>query len=142
MSAECGGVNYAVRYREGNLEIRARPFPGRTLTMEIGEVKSIEMLRKSVMPPAVIGAVCLALGSILTFGEKELAAIVPLGFYTPLEVLTLGVAVVCLMILILRLFFSSIVLKPVGSPAITVRMVPTSNARHLLTLIQQAPPPK
>ena len=142
ISAECGGINYAVRYREGTLEIRPRPFPSRTLTMEIGEIKSIEMLRKSVMPPAVIGAVCLVLGSILGFGEKEFAAIVPLGFRTPLELLTLGFAVVCLTILIFRWFLSSIVLKPVGSPAITVRMVPTSSARRLLTLIQQTPPPK
>ena len=110
--------------------------------MQIGEVKSIEMLRKSVMPPAVIGAVCLALGSILGIGEKELEAIVPLGFRTPLELLTLGVAVVCLTILIFRWFLSSIVLKPVGSPAITVRMVPTGSARRLLTLIQQAQPTK
>jgi hypothetical protein len=141
-SAECGGINYAVRYREGTLEIRGRPFPSRTLKMEIGEIKSIELLRKSVMPPAVIGVVCLALGSILGIGEKELAAIAPLSLRTPLELLTLGVAVICLIILIFRWFLSSIVLKPAGSSAITVRMVPTSSARRLLTLIQQAPPPK
>jgi len=141
-SAECGGINYAVRYREGALEIRGRPFPSRTLTMEIGEIKSIELLRKSVMPPAVIGTVCLALASILGLGGKELAAIVPLSLRTPLELLTLGATVVCLIVLIFRLSLSSIILKPIGSPAITVRMVPTGNARRLLTLIQQVPPPK
>ena len=142
MSAECSGINYTLHFREGALEIRARPFPSETLRMEIGRIKSIELLRKSVMPPAVIGAVCLALGLTLRIGEEELAAIVPLIFRIPLELLTLGGAVVCLMMLIFRWFLSSIVLKPVESSVITVRMVPTSSARHLLTLIQQTPATK
>ena len=142
MSAECSGINYTLRFREGALEVGARPFPSETLRVEIGKIKSIELLRKSVMPPAVIGAVCLALGLILRIGEKELAAIVPLVFRIPLELLTLGGAVVCLIMLIFRWFLSSIVLKPVGSSAITVRMVPTSSAQRLLVLIQHTPEAK
>jgi len=140
MSAECVGINYAVRFHEGILEIQSRPFPDRTLKMEIGKIKSIELLRKSVMPPAVIGGICFLLGTILEIAGEGLTAIVPSAFRIPMVLLALGVAVCCFIVLIFRWLLSSIVLKPVGSPSITVRMVPNGSARRLLTLIQQAPP--
>lgn len=140
MSADCSGINYALSLREGTVEIRARLFSDRTLTMSVDKIKSIELLRKSVMPPAMIGAICLSIGLLLGIAEDELIAIIPLSIRVPLRFLSLGIALVCLMILLSRWFFASLIVKPVDGSSITVRMVPTGSARHLITLIQSQTP--
>ena len=136
MSAECSGVNYALRFHERAIQVRARPFPGTTVGIEMDRIKSIELLRKSVMPPAMIGVVCLSLGLILGIAEEELVAIVPIGLRSPLQYLLIGAAAICLAILLSRWFFSSMILKRVDAPPITVRMVPTGSARRFVMLIQ------
>jgi hypothetical protein len=98
-------------------------------------IKSIELLRKSVMPPAMIGALCLSLALILWIGE-ELVAVVPIEFRSPSQYLLIGTAAICLVILLSRWFFSNLILKWVDAPPITVRMVPTSSARCFVMLIQ------
>jgi hypothetical protein len=133
--AECSGVNYALRFGERVIDVRPRLFRGATLTIEMDGIKSIEILRKSVMPPAMIGAVCLSLALILWIGE-EFAAIVPIEFRSPLQYLLIGTAAVCLVILLSRWFFSNLILKRADAPSITVRMVPTSSARCFVMLIQ------
>jgi hypothetical protein len=105
------------------------------LTIEMDRIKSIELLRKSVMPPAMIGAVCLSLALILGIGE-ELVAIVPIEFRSPLQYLLIGTAAICLVILLSRWFFSNLILKRADAPPIAVRMVPTSSARRFVMLIQ------
>jgi hypothetical protein len=99
-------------------------------------MKSIELLRKSVMPPAMIGAISLSLGLILRIAEDELTAIVPLALRVPLQLLAFAVASACLLILIARWFFSNLVLRPIDASPITVRMVPTNSARRFVMLIQ------
>jgi hypothetical protein len=136
VSAECSGVNYALRLRRRAIEVRARPFQDATVTIEIDRIKSIELLRKSVMPPAMIGAVCLSLGLILAFAEEESLAILPLGLRSPLQFLAIGIAFICLIILFSRWFFGSLILKPVDAPPITVRLVPTGSGRRFVMLIQ------
>ena len=136
MSAECIGLNYALRFRERAIEVRARLFQETAVTIEMDRIKSIELLRKSVMPPAMIGVVSLSLGLILGIAEEELVAIVPFGLRSPLQYLLMGTAGICLAILISRWFFSNLILKPVDASPITVRMVPTSSARRLVMLIQ------
>ncbi|TSA42656.1 hypothetical protein D4R54_02290, partial [archaeon] len=105
MSAECSGVNYALRFRERAIQVRARPFPGTTVAIEMDRIKSIELLRKSVMPPAMIGVVCLSLGLILGIAEEELVTILPIGLRSPLQYLLIGAAAICLAILLSRWFF-------------------------------------
>jgi len=136
VSAECGGVNYALRFREGAIEVRARPFQDRTVTIKIDKINSIQLLRKSVMPPAMIGAVCLAFGLMLGIAEEGSPAILPQSLRSPLQLLAIGVAIVCLTILLSRWFFGNLILKQVDSSPITVRMVPTGNARRFIMLIQ------
>jgi hypothetical protein len=102
----------------------------------IDKMKSIELLRKSLMPPAMIGVICLSLGLILRIAEDELTAVVPLAFRIPLQFLAFAVASVCLMILLARWFFSNLVLRPIDGSPITVRMVPTNSARRFVMLIQ------
>jgi hypothetical protein len=136
VSAECSGVNYALRLRRGAIEVRPRPFQDTTVTIEIDRIKSIELLRKSVMPPAMIGVVCLSLGLILGLAEEESLLIVPLGFRSPLQFLAIGIAFICLMILFSRWFFGSLILKPVDGSPITVRLVPTGSGRRFVMLIQ------
>jgi hypothetical protein len=136
VSAECNGVNYALRFRERAIEVRARLFQDTAATIEMDRIKSIELLRKSVMPPAMIGVICLSLGLILGITEEEFVAIVPFGLRSPLQYLLLGTAGICLAILISRWFFSNLILKPVDASPITVRMVPTSSARRFVLLIQ------
>jgi len=99
-------------------------------------IKSIELLRKSVMPPAMIGVVSLSLGLILGIAEEELVAIVPFGLHSPLQYLLIGTAAICLVILLSRWFFSNLILKRVDAAPITVRMVPTSSARRFVMLIE------
>ncbi|HXZ98022.1 MAG TPA: hypothetical protein VED24_01500 [Candidatus Acidoferrum sp.] len=136
MSAECSGVNYALRLRRGAIEVRARPFEDSTVTIEITRIKSIELLRKSVMPPALIGAVCLSLGVILALAGEESLSILPSALRGPLQFLTIGVAFICLIILFSRWFFGSLILKPVDASPITVRLVPTGSGRRFVMLIQ------
>lgn len=136
MSAGCSGVNYTLRLRERSIEAKPRPFSGAIMTIEMASIKSVELRRKSVMPPAVIGAVCLALGVILGIAEEELVAVLPVGFRIPLQFLAIGAAVVCLAILLSRWFFGNLILTRVDASPITVRMVPTASARRFVMLIQ------
>ncbi len=136
MSAECSGVNYALRFRERTIQVRARPFRGTTVGIAMDRIKSIELLRKSVMPPAMIGVVCLSLGLILGIAEEELVTIVPIGLRSPMQYLLMGATAICLAILLSRWFFSNMILKRVDAPPITVRMVPTGSARRFVMLIQ------
>ena len=136
MSAECSGVNYALRFHGRAIEVRGRLFQDTAVTIEMDRIKSIELLRKSVMPPAMIGVVCLSLGLILGITEEEFVAVMPLGLRSPLQYLLMGTAGICLAILISRWFFSNLILKPVDASPITVRMVPTSSARRFVMLIQ------
>lgn len=136
MSAECNGINYSLRFRGGALVVRPRSFRDKTITIEIDRMKSIELLRKSVMPPAMIGAISLSLGLILRIAEDELTAIVPLALRIQLQLLAFAVASACLLILIARCFFSNLVLRPIDASPITVRMVPTNSARRFVMLIQ------
>ena len=136
MSAECSGVNYALRFHERAIQVRARPFRGATVAIEMDRIKSIELLRKSVMPPAMIGVVSLSLGLILGIAEEEWVAVLPIGLRNPLKYLLIGTAGICLAILLSRWFFSDLILKPLDASPITVRMVPTSSARRFVMLIQ------
>jgi hypothetical protein len=136
LSTECSGINYALRLRRGAIEVQAKPFEDATVTIDINRIKSIELLRKSVMPPAMIGAVCLSLGLVLRLAEEESLAILPLGFRSPLQFLALGIAFICLIILFSRWFFGSLILKRVDAPPITVRFVPTGSGRRFVMLIQ------
>jgi formate/nitrite transporter FocA (FNT family) len=143
MRAECGGINYAVRLLQGTVEVRSRPFQDRTSTIRIGNIKSVELLRKSVWPPAVIGGASLSLGSILRLANGELIGIVPIELHEPLQYLTFGIAVVCLVVLVVRWFFANLILKPVGVAPIIVRMVPTGSARRFVVVVQgQTPNPR
>ena len=137
MSAECSGMNYALRLHEGKIEVCARPFQRRLTTLEMGRIKSIELLRKSVMPPAAVGALGLSLGLVLRIAGEELVGIVPLSLRGPLQYVGFGVAVACLTILTVRWFFANLILKPANGPPITVRMVPTHSARRFVALVQR-----
>lgn len=137
MSAECSGINHALRLHEGKIQICARPFQRRPTTLDMGGIKSIELLRKSIMPPAVVGAVGLSLGLVLRIAGEELAGIVPLGLRGPSQYVAFGVAVACLAILTVRWFFANLILKSASRPPITVRMVPTHSARRFVTLVQR-----
>jgi hypothetical protein len=136
VSADCGGINYALRLRRGVIEVQAKPFEDTTVTIEVNRIKSIELLRKSVMPPAMIGALCLSLGLVLRLAEEESLAILPLGLRGPLQFLAMGIAFICLMILLSRWFFGSLILRPVDALPITVRFVPTRSGRRFVMLIQ------
>lgn len=136
MSDECTGMNYSLRLRGSALVIQPMPLRDRSTIIEVDKMKSIELLRKSVMPPAMIGVICLSLGLILRLAGDELTAVVPPAFRIPLQVLAFAVASVCLMILVARWFFSNLVLRPVDGSPITVRMVPTNSARRFVMLIQ------
>jgi len=133
MSAECKGVNYALRLHEGVVEIRATFFQKRTSSVEIEKIKSIELLRKSVMPPVVIGGATLAIGLM---ADTPWLMIVPPGFRAFLGTLGLGIAALCLILLVFRSFFANLVLRRSDAPPVIVRMVPATSARRFFALLQ------
>lgn len=137
MSAECSGINYALQLDQGKVKVRSRGLQDRTVTIEIGKIKSIELLRKSIMPPAVVGGIGLSIGLILKMANDELIGIVPIAFRPPSQLLALGTAVVCLIVLVTRWFFANLILKPVGASPIIVRMVPTRSAQRFIMLVQR-----
>lgn len=140
MRAECSGINYALGLYGGTVEVRSRAFQDGTVSMEIARIKSVELLRKSVMPPAVLGGIGLALGLILRLAEDEFIGIVPMAFRTPSQLLAFGIAVVCLFVLLARWFFANLIVEPVGTSAIVVRMVPIGSARRFVMLVQRQTP--
>jgi hypothetical protein len=141
MSSECSGISYALRLNQGTIEVRPRFLQHRIVTFEIRRIKSIELLRKSVIPPAVIGGIALSVDVINNL-DDGLTWFIPSGFQTQIHLIALGTATVCLIILALRSFFANLVLKPIDTPPITVRMIPTGSARHFVMLVQaQAPAP-
>ena len=140
MSAECSGINYALQLHEGAVEVRGIPFQDRTLTVEISRIKSIELLRKSVWPPAVVGGIGLSLGLILGLANGGLIGTVPLWFLMPTRMLSLGVAAVCLIVLTSRWLFANLVLKAADMPPIIVMMVPTGSAKCFVMLLQKQGP--
>jgi hypothetical protein len=107
------------------------------MTLGIGRIKSVELLRKSVMPPAVVGGVSLSLGSILRIAEDEFVGIVPTTFRMPSQLFTFGIAAVCLLVLLARWFFADLIIEPTGASPIVVRLVPTDSARRFVTLVQK-----
>jgi len=133
MSTECKGVNYALRLHQGVVEIRATFFQKRTSSVEIEKIRSIELLRKSVMPPVVIGGVSLAIGLVV---DSPWLMIVPPEFRVFLGTLGLGIAALCLILLIFRWFFANLVLRRSDAPPVIVRMVPAPSARRFFALLQ------
>jgi len=140
MSAKCSGINYALQLSQGSVEVRPRPFQARNVTIGIGDIKSVELLRKSVMPPAVIGLIGLSLTLIFRLPDVALIGGLPFGLSTYLQSITLGVAVFCLAVLAVRWFFCNLVLKPAKMPPIVVRMVPSSSARRFVALFRTEAP--
>jgi hypothetical protein len=135
--AECSGANYALRLHDGTVEVRSRAFQDGTVSLEIARIKSIELLRKSVMPPAVLGGIGLSLGLILRLAEDEFIGIMPMAFRTPSQLLAFGIAVVCLFVLLARWFFANLIVEPVEASAIVVRLVPIGSARRFVMLVQR-----
>ena len=140
MSAKCSGINYVLELRERSVMVRPRPFQARSVTIEIGEIRSVELLRKSVMPPAVIGLIGLSLTLIFRLPDIAFIGSLPFALLTFLQSITLGIAVFCLAVLSVRWFFCNLVLKPAKMPPIVVRMVPSSSARRLVMLFQMQAP--
>lgn len=136
MSAKCEGLNYALRLHEGAIEMRSRRLRGQSATVEMSKVKSIELLRKSVMPPAAIGATGLLLHLILTLTDGWLDAVFPEALRTFSALAALAVAAICLAVLIVRWFFSELIVKPCSMRPVKVRMVPTGSARRFVMLAQ------
>jgi len=122
------------------VQVRPRPFQARSVTIEIGEIESVELLRKSVMPPAVIGLIGLSLTLMFRLPGIAFIGSLPFALPTYVESITLGIAVFCLAVLSVRWFFCNLVLKSARMPPIVVRMVPSSSARRFVILFQtQAP---
>ena len=137
MSAECRGINCALRFKGGVLDYRAWPLRDKVSAIEMNRIKSIELRRKSVMPPAMIGALCLSLVFVVGLAKEGWISIVPLVIQGPLQSLGVVVAVISLVVLVCRWFFGNITLKFVDASSITVRMVPINSAQRFVMLIQK-----
>lgn len=136
MSAKCSGINYSLQLHPAGVEVHPRLFQQGSRTLGISEIESVELLRKSVMPPAMIGLVGLLVTLILRLPDGWLIGNIALELSAYLQLVTLGLAVVCLILLVVRWFFANLVLKPANMSAISVKMVPSGSARRFVTLFQ------
>jgi len=136
MSARCSGINCALQVGERSVEVRWRPFQARSVTIQIGEIRSVELLRKSIMPPAAIGLVALSLSLIFRLPDIAFIEGIPFRWVSYLQPITLGIAVFCLVALFVRWFFCNLVLKPARMPPIVVRMALGRSARRFVTVFQ------
>lgn len=132
MREECSGINYALRFGERTLEVRARSPRKDYFVIELASMRSIEISRKSVMPPAAIGLAALSIGLVFRLFGDAFLALIPLGSQIVLQVLSLGLAAGCLIVLLVRWLFANLVLKPEGQPPTVVRLVPTGSARAFM----------
>jgi hypothetical protein len=140
-SAKCSGINCALRLDDGALEIRERLFRRRTRTVQIGRVESIELLRKTVMPPLVIGVIGLSAALLLATSLWGLwVAVLPQEFHAFLQLSGFGIALICLFLLVARVFFANLILKPADSLPIVVRLVPIASAKRFFALLQRQIP--
>jgi len=135
MSSECSGISYTLRLRRGIVEVRPRFLQHTTMTFEIGKIKSVELLRKSVIPPLVVGGIALSFDTVAGI-DWGLTWFISSGLRAPMHLLALGTAIVCLVVLTVRWFFASMVVKPIDMSTITVRMIPVASARSFVKLIQ------
>jgi len=103
----------------------------------MSEVASIQLLRKSVMPPAAVGSASILLNVFLRLTGDELLATVPPEVRRLMEISTLGVAVVCLVILLARWSFARLVLRPADTQVIVVNMVPARSAKRFVEAFQR-----
>jgi len=102
----------------------------------VSEVASIELLRKSVMPPAAVGSASILLNLFIRLTGDELLATVLPEFRRLMEYSTFGVAVVCLVLLVARWLFARLVLRPAATQPITVNMVPARSAKRFVEAFQ------
>ena len=136
MPAKCSGINYCLQLYEASVEVRRRPFQDKSRTLATSEIESVELLRKSVMPPALIGVICLIAYVALVLPDGWLMSVLPAGIGTYLPPLSLGIATVCLLVLIVRWLFTNLILRPSNTSPVTVKMVPARSARRFVALFQ------
>ena len=137
MSTECAGIDRSLRLEDGVIEVRSMPFRRLTASIRTSEVASIQLLRKSVMPPAAVGSASILLNVFLRLTGDELLATVPPEVRRLMEISTLGVAVVCLVILLARWSFARLVLRPADTQVIVVNMVPARSAKRFVEAFQR-----
>jgi len=136
MSAKCTGINCALRLDDGVIEVRLMPFQRLTATIDVSKIGSIELLRKSVMPPAVVGGLALLSNLIPGFFGDLLLPFVPGELRLFLQLGTLGIAALCLILLAMRWLFARLVVRPSDTRSITLRMVPTGSAKRFVETFQ------
>ena len=129
-------MNYVITLKDGRVEIRGRAASASTLSQEISGVKSVELLRRSIWPPAFIGTCLLTLGLALRLTDNTWLGFVPTSFVRPSEYAAVGGAAVCLVILLTRLFFANLVLKPMRGSPVIVRFVPVGSAKRFVAMLQ------
>lgn len=132
MPAECVGIDYALRLHQAALEVRSRAFRHGTVTIKIGKIKSIELLREGTMAPALLSGIAPSLGTVLGLGNDELIGILRTGFHTSSQFLALGVGAICLIVLAARFVFATLISKPVGTSPIIHCPETDSQSRGLM----------
>jgi hypothetical protein len=106
----------------------------------VSEVASIELLRKSVMPPAAVGSAAIFSNAVLRLTGDELLAMVPPEYRRFLEISTLSVAVICLVLLVARWLSARLVLRSADMQLITLNMVSARSAKRFVDAFQKQLP--
>ena len=132
MVERCTGANYALQLGEDIVEIRTMPFGRPVATVAVNKIASVELLRRSVMPPAAVGTAALISSLALRLAGDELLAGVAVEFRRFTEIAVLGLAAACLILIFERWFFARLVVTPSDMAPITLSMVPAKSAKRFV----------
>ena len=132
MVERCAGANYALQLGDGIVEIRTMPFGRPVATLAVNKIGSVELLRRSVMPPAAVGTAALISSLVLRLAGDELLASIAGEFRGFSEIAALGLAATCLILIVERWFFAKLVVTPSDMAPITLSMVPAKSAKRFV----------
>ena len=132
MVQRCVGANRALQIVDGTMEIHTMPFGIVESTVPVTEITSLELQRKSVMPPATVGTAALISGIVLKLAEDQMLAIVPAEPRRLLGTLMLGIAAACLVLIVERWLFAKIVVRLSNLAPVAAFMVPVRSARRFV----------
>ncbi len=132
MVERCTGANYSLQLDDGIVQIRTMPFGRPMKPVAVDKIASIELLRKSVMPPAAVGTAALISSLMLGLAEHELLASIAGELRLFSEIAALGLAAICLILIVERWLFAKLVVTPSDMAPITLSMVPAKSAKRFV----------
>lgn len=136
MVERCVGTNYVLQLADGTVEIHTMPFRWVVTTLPVNKIASVELLRRSVMPPTVIASAALLSNLALRLGRDELLTVVSMELHRFSEIATLGLALICLVLIVERWLYAKLVVTPSAMEPIILSLAPARSAKRFVEEFQ------